>query len=98
MHSELVVKGVNGKPETPGHKLIETHVGKRQWTNMQNNRESERAVAPAVVSNVGVQRMRGTPIPEAQHAVVTDTAEVERLVDVAGDTACLEERVTRHDA
>ena len=94
MHSELVVKRVNSKPETPGHNLTETHVGQRQWTSIQNNRESERVVAPAVMSNMGVQRMRGTPVPEAQHAIVSDTAEVERFVDVAGDTARLEGRIT----
>jgi hypothetical protein len=29
---------------------------------------------PIIVSNMGLQRLRRTPIPKAQHAIIADTA------------------------
>jgi hypothetical protein len=43
------------------------------------------------MSNVSLQRVRGTPVPEAENAIVAHTAEIERLIDVTSNTARLSE-------
>ena len=40
-------------------------------------KEGERGKKPIIMRNVGLQRLRGTPVPQTQYSIVADTAEKE---------------------
>lgn len=70
-----------GLMASPKHLIRGQHEGykykKTGTAGCEITKERERGKIPIIMRNVGLQRLRGTPVPQAQYAIVADTAEKE---------------------